>query len=160
MLSQLGFGVGLVLVAPLDDMVEAKRLVVALLATLCLSLLGVSLAPELLSLGVASALVGACATAVQIIVPVAAATAPDGRRAHFVSIVFTGTLVGILSARIVSGALSEWLSWRILFGFSPSDRRDDVRCRVRRASQTVRSPPQFLLRLSLRPLGNTSDFRR
>jgi predicted MFS family arabinose efflux permease len=118
MLSQLGFGVGLVLVAPLGDMVEAKRLVVALLAALCLSLLGVSLAPGLLPLGVASALVGACATAVQIIVPVAAATAPDGRRAHVVSIVFTGTLVGILSARIVSGVLSEWLSWRILFGFS------------------------------------------
>jgi predicted MFS family arabinose efflux permease len=118
LLSQLGFGIGLVLVAPLGDMIEAKRLILALLAALSVSLIGASLAPGLFTLGIASALIGACATAVQIIVPVAAATAPEGRRAHVVSIVFTGTLVGILLARIVSGTLSQWLSWRILFGFS------------------------------------------
>ncbi|WP_398471577.1 hypothetical protein [Tardiphaga sp.] len=77
LLSQFGFGIGLILITPLGDMIDAKRLVGTLLAALSASLLGAALSPGLISLAIASALVGACATAVQIIVPLAAATAPD-----------------------------------------------------------------------------------
>ena len=39
-------------------------------------------------------------------------------RGKTVGTIFTGILIGILAARVFSGAIAEWLSWRWVYGFS------------------------------------------
>ncbi|MDR6936257.1 MFS transporter [Luteibacter sp. 3190] len=119
-LSQAGFAIGLVFVAPLGDLIDRKRLVIALEAMLCVALLALGVAPTLLAVYVAAFLTGVCATAVQVIVPLAATLAPPERRGHVVSQVFTGTLTGILSARIVAGLVAASWGWRAIFELSAS----------------------------------------
>jgi len=64
-----------------------------------------------------SFLIGCLAVATQVLVPMAAAmTVKD--KGKVVGIVFTGVVVGILGARIFSGYIAEWLSWRYVYGLS------------------------------------------
>lgn len=75
-------------------------------------------ASDLAYIYLASVLVGAASMAVQIVVPMAAGLADKDRKGHIVSIVFTGTLTGILTARIVSGYVAKWFGWRWVYGGS------------------------------------------
>jgi Major Facilitator Superfamily len=70
--TQLGFAAGLLLLVPLGDRFDRRRLILIQLAALTLSLAAAALAPEAWSLVVASALVGGTASVAQQIVPFAA----------------------------------------------------------------------------------------
>src|ERR1700723_345516 len=70
--TQLGFAVGVVLLVPLGDRVDRRRLILIQFVALALSLAGAALAPDGWSLVIASALVGVTATVAQQIVPLAA----------------------------------------------------------------------------------------
>jgi predicted MFS family arabinose efflux permease len=63
----------------------------------------------------ASALMGAFAAVVQVIVPMAASLSPVADRGWAVGIVFSGLLVGVLGARSVGGILGGYIGWRILY---------------------------------------------
>lgn len=117
-LTQFGYGLGLFLLTPLGDMIDRKKLVVVLETLLCAVLIGVTLVAGLVGLYVASFLIGLLAVSVQIVMPMAAALAPKEKTGTAVSTVFTGALVGILLARVVSGAIAEWFGWRWVYGLS------------------------------------------
>ena len=51
----------------------------------------------------------------QILLPLAADLAPPERRASAISIVISGLLFGILIARVLSGAIAEFYSWRVVY---------------------------------------------
>ena len=70
--TQLGFAAGLLLLVPLGDRFERRRLILVQLAALTLSLAAAALAPDAWSLVVASALVGVTSSVAQQIVPFAA----------------------------------------------------------------------------------------
>jgi MFS family permease len=65
-----------------------------------------------------SFLIGLLNVSVQIVMPMAAASATRETKGRMVSIVFTGLLIGVLGARIVSGAVAAWLGWRWVYGLS------------------------------------------
>jgi predicted MFS family arabinose efflux permease len=67
---------------------------------------------------VASFFIGLFSVSVQIILPMAAALAASNGKGKVVGTVFTGTLIGILAARIVSGYLADWAGWRSVYGVS------------------------------------------
>lgn len=117
-LTQAGFGLGLFFLAPLGDMVDRKKLVIILELLLGAALILTACVTSFTGIYAASFSVGVCAVAVQIVVPMAATLATPGEKGKFVGIVFTGTLTGILGARIFSGYLTEWLSWRWVYGAS------------------------------------------
>lgn len=54
----------------------------------------------------------------QILLPLAADLAPGERRASAISVVLSGLLFGILVARVVSGVIAEYASWRVVYYFS------------------------------------------
>lgn len=114
-LTQLGYAVGLLLLAPLGDRFDRRRIILAKLGILLLALLGASLAPGLHALLLASLVTGLAATVAQDLVPAAATLAPPAERGRIVGTVMTGLLLGILLSRVVSGLVGELFGWRTLY---------------------------------------------
>ncbi|MGM8931752.1 MFS transporter [Salinicola halophyticus] len=114
-LTQLGYALGILLLIPLGDRVDRRRLIVFKAALLALALLATALAPSIATLLVASLAVGLTATIAQDIVPAAAMLAADRERGKVVGTVMTGLLLGILLSRVVSGVVAEALGWRAMF---------------------------------------------
>jgi len=113
--TQLGYAAGLLLLVPLGDSVERRRLIVA--TTLCavLMLLGVALAPTLGWLTLASFLLGAVSVVPQLAVPFAAHLAAPDQRGRIVGIVMSGLLVGVLLSRTLSGWIGAYAGWRDVY---------------------------------------------
>lgn len=114
-ITQVGYGLGLLLVVPLGDRVDRRRLIVGQSLLSVAALLAVALAPRAAVLLAALAAVGVLAVVTQVLVAYAAAMAPAGERGRTVGIVTSGIIVGILLARAVSGTLSDLFGWRSVY---------------------------------------------
>ncbi|MFT4184475.1 MAG: MFS transporter [Rhizobium sp.] len=114
-LTQIGYGLGLLLIVPLGDLLENRRLVLTLVGLAAVALVGAAFAwsPSLFLL--ASLCIGLASVAVQVLVPFAAHMAPDASRGAVVGNVMSGLLVGIMLARPVASFLSELLSWHAVY---------------------------------------------
>jgi predicted MFS family arabinose efflux permease len=117
-LTQLGYGLGLLLIVPLGDSHERRSLLVLLLLLETGALLGTAFAPTVNWLTVASLAVGFLTVVPQIIIPFAASLASDEQRARIVGTVLSGILIGILLARAVSGFVGAELGWRAMYGIA------------------------------------------
>jgi len=115
MMTQLGYALGILLLAPLGDRYDRRQIILVKTAVLALALLASGLSPNLPALLVASLVIGLAATLAQDIVPAAATLAPAEHRGRIVGTVMTGLLLGILLSRVVSGALAEQTGWRAVF---------------------------------------------
>ena len=114
-LTQLGYALGLLLLAPLGDRFDRRTIILVKSVVLCVALLLTGFAPGLGVLLVASLLVGLFASVAQDIVPVAATLAPPEHRGKAVGTVMTGLLMGILLSRVASGFIAEHFGWRTVF---------------------------------------------
>ncbi|HWK88965.1 MAG TPA: MFS transporter [Longimicrobium sp.] len=114
-LTQLGYALGILLLAPLGDRYDRRRIILAKAAVLCAALLLASAVQSIGPLLAASLAVGMAATLAQDIVPAAAALAPAAHRGKVVGTVMTGLLLGILLSRVVSGFVAEHFGWRVMF---------------------------------------------
>lgn len=114
-LTQLGYAFGILLLAPLGDRYDRKRIVLIKAAALAAALLLAAAAPAIGVLLAASFAIGLSATLAQDIVPAAATLAPPAHRGRIVGTVMTGLLLGILLSRVISGFVAEQLGWRTMF---------------------------------------------
>lgn len=117
-LTQAGYCAGLLLLVPLGDLLENRRLV---LWTLGLALLALLLAASARSAAAflgASLLIGIGSVAVQMLVPIAAHLAPDASRGRVVGTVVSGLLTGIMLARPTASLIASLLGWRAVFWLS------------------------------------------
>jgi predicted MFS family arabinose efflux permease len=114
-LAQAGYALGLLLLLPLADMVERRRLVVVLSVATAggLVVLGTAVSGTV-ALAAAGA-VGTVTVLAQVLVPFAASLAGDHERGRVVGTVMSGLLVGILLARTVAGALAALGTWRVVY---------------------------------------------
>lgn len=116
-LAQAGYGLGLFFLTPLGDKINRKKLILALMAALVAVLIGITFVQNFFWLCIFSLLTGLLSVAAQVILPMAASM-DSKNRGRNVGIIFTGILVGILAARVVSGFIAEWLNWRYVYGIS------------------------------------------
>lgn len=116
-LAQAGYGLGLFFLTPLGDKTDRKKLILALMGLLVAVLIGTTFVQNFFWLCAFSLLTGLLSVAAQVILPMAAGMDPENRGRN-VGIIFTGVLVGILSARVFSGLIGEWLGWRWVYGIS------------------------------------------
>lgn len=117
-LTQIGYGLGLLLLVPLGDRLENRRLIVGLLGLAALSLAALSFAPSASLFFAATLAVGLCSVAAQILVPFAASLAPAESRGRVVGNVMSGLLAGILLARPVASMTAHWFGWRAIYAVS------------------------------------------
>jgi len=117
-LTQLGYGAGLVLLVPLADLVENRRLICLTLSGMVVGLIGAAVAPNAGAFLAASLVIGLGAVGAQILVPFAANLATEATRGRVVGNVMAGLLAGIMLARPVSSFVSHQFGWRAIFGVS------------------------------------------
>ncbi|MBS0345353.1 MAG: MFS transporter [Proteobacteria bacterium] len=114
-LTQLGYALGILLLAPLGDRHDRRRIILGKSVLLVLALLAAGLAGDFGAFLLASLAIGLTATLAQDFVPAAASLAPEQSRGRIVGTVMTGLLMGILLSRVVSGLVAEYWGWRAMF---------------------------------------------
>ncbi len=117
-LTQLGYGTGLLLLVPLADVVENRRLITFAMAGAVIGLVGITLSDSAATFLAASFLVGTCAVAAQVLVPLASHLVPEATRGKVVGNIMAGLLAGIMLARPFSSMVAAAFEWRAVFGIS------------------------------------------
>jgi predicted MFS family arabinose efflux permease len=113
--TQVGYAAGMPLFIPLGDIVERRRLVVALFTAAASALTLAACAQTLPVLLAASFLIGLTSVIAQVMIPLAAELAPAAGQGRTIGTVLSGVLLGILLARTVSGVVARFLGWRAMF---------------------------------------------
>ncbi|NVZ28298.1 MFS transporter [Pseudomonas gingeri] len=114
-LTQVGYGLGLLLLVPLGDLLDRRRLIVGQMLVSVLALLLSALAPDSFWLLLGMGLVGLLAVVTQTLVAYAAQLAAAGERGKVVGTVTSGIVVGLLLARSVSGGMADLAGWRSVY---------------------------------------------
>ena len=117
-LTQIGYVIGLLLIVPLADLVENRKLILAMVGLSMLAVVGAALADNAALFLIASLLIGVGAVAVQVIVPLAAHLASEERRGQVVGNVMSGLMFGIMLARPVASFIADLYGWHAVFVFS------------------------------------------
>jgi predicted MFS family arabinose efflux permease len=113
--ANVGYVVGLVLLVPLGDLLERRRLVTVMLLAAGAVALGCAVAPGLPVLALALAGLAMLSVCAQILIPLAATLAGPDERGRVVGFVTSGLLIGTLSARTVSGFAAGLAGFRLVF---------------------------------------------
>lgn len=113
--SQAGYALGLLLIVPLGDVIDRRRLAVALFLSTSLFLTVSALAPSGPVLLAGTILAALTSVGAQVVVAHAAALATAETRGRAVATVMSGVLLGGLLARTAAGGLSELGGWRTVY---------------------------------------------
>lgn len=114
-LTQVGYGLGLLLLVPLGDLLNRRRLIVGQTLLSVVALLVVALAPSSTWLLLGMACCGLLAVVTQVLVAYAANLAAPHERGRVVGMVTSGVVIGILLARTVSGSMADLAGWRSVY---------------------------------------------
>lgn len=115
--AQLSYALGLLLLVPLGDMFERKKLIVVMALLSAAGMVLTALASNLALVLLGTALTGMFSVVAQILLPFSATLAAPAERGKVVGHVMTGLLLGILLARTVAGYLSAIGGWQIVYWF-------------------------------------------
>lgn len=113
-LIQIGYTSGLLLVVPLGDKLNRRTLIISSLILVGIALAIIATAPTITILSIAGFVMGITAVAPQLIIPYAAAMAPENERGKIVGNVLTGLFIGVLLARTIGGWVGAFYGWRIM----------------------------------------------
>jgi predicted MFS family arabinose efflux permease len=113
--TQLGYGLGLLLLVPLGDILDRRRLIVTHTVLASAALLAIAQARTAPIMFAAFAAVGLLAVVTQILVAHTALLAGPAERGRVVGLVTSGVITGILLARTISGILADQLGWRAVY---------------------------------------------
>lgn len=113
--TQVGYAAGILLLVPLGDVLDRRRFVPVMLLASAAALLLCALAPSVGVLLFTLGLLGLTTISGQVLSPLAGDLASEAHRGRVVATVGTGTLVGILAARTISGFVAGAAGWRTLF---------------------------------------------
>ncbi|MGV1764238.1 MFS transporter [Rhizobium rhizogenes] len=113
--TQVGYGLGLILLVPIGDLIDRRRMVITQSLLSVAALIAIGFASSGNMLLVAMAVMGLLAVVTQAFVAYAASLAPPAERGHIVGVVTSGIVLGILLARTVAGTLTDLSGWRTVY---------------------------------------------
>ncbi|ELI8021605.1 MFS transporter [Yersinia enterocolitica] len=114
-LTQIGYALGILLLAPLGDRHDRRIIILLKGILLTAALLFSGFVPGINALLVTSFVIGIAVTMAQDIVPASATLVSAAQRGKTVGTVMTGLLLGILLSRVLSGFVAEYFGWRSLY---------------------------------------------
>lgn len=114
-LTLLGYALGQLLLVPLVDLVENKRLILRTLGCAILAALGTALAPTPLLLLLATFILGASCAVIQMMVPLVASMVAPASRGQAIGEVMSGLMIGILLSRPAASLIADLWSWRAYY---------------------------------------------
>jgi predicted MFS family arabinose efflux permease len=117
-LTQIGYGLGLLFIVPLGDILENRRLVLTLIGACAVSLAATALVRNASLFLAAAAAIGFTSVTVQILVPWSAHLATEANRGRVVGNVMSGLIIGIMMARPVSSFVASLWGWHAIYGLS------------------------------------------
>jgi predicted MFS family arabinose efflux permease len=117
-MAQLGYGAGLLLIVPLGDLIESRRLVTSVIAVDAVALAAAALSRHPVPFFAAALAVGFSSVAVQILIPYAGHLAPERIRGQVVGNVTSGLMIGIMLARPASSFIASLSSWHVVYWMS------------------------------------------
>ncbi|MDN7143164.1 MFS transporter [Pseudomonas sp. JQ170] len=113
--TQVGYALGLLLIVPLGDRVNRKRLILTQVILSAVALAAVGASQQWLTLLGAMIVMGVLAVVVQVLVAYAAVLATPVQRGQAVGTVTSGIVLGILLARFTSGLIADLAGWRAVY---------------------------------------------
>lgn len=113
--GQFGYLAGLLLLVPLGDVVDRRRLIAAHLAVTAAAMILTATASIAWQAFAGLAAAGVFAVVVQTVVAYTATVSPPAERGRNIGVVTSGVVVGILGARVATGALAEVWGWRSVY---------------------------------------------
>ncbi len=113
--TQVGYAAGILLLVPLGDVLDRRRLIPVMMLCAAAALTACALAPSMGVLLVASTALGLTTVSGQILTPLAGDMADDSNRGQVVGTVVSGILIGILVSRTISGLVADAAGWRAIY---------------------------------------------
>ncbi|KAK1535849.1 major facilitator superfamily transporter [Colletotrichum paranaense] len=117
-LMQAGYAAGLLFICPLGDMLRRRPFILGLIWVTAMLWLGLCLTNSFQAFLGLSFIVGATTVTPQLMLPLVADMAPPERKASSLSITTSGLMLGMLIARLLSGIVANYTSWRNIYWFS------------------------------------------
>jgi predicted MFS family arabinose efflux permease len=114
-LTQIGYACGLLLVVPLGDFLEIRRLMVVTLSLGATTLLLTSFARSAPLFLIACFIIGLTSVTTHMAVPLAAHLADPKKRGRQVATIVSGLLTGILFGRPIASLIASAIGWRMVF---------------------------------------------
>ncbi|KAK9786704.1 putative Major facilitator superfamily domain-containing protein [Seiridium cardinale] len=114
-LSQAGYAVGLLFLCPLGDKLRRRPFVLSLIWLTATVWLGLCLTNNFNAFVALSFICGVGTVTPQLMLPLVGDLAPAHKRAGSLSIVVSGLALGMLIARLLSGILANFTSWRNIY---------------------------------------------
>lgn len=114
--TQVGCGLALLLLVPLGDRMDRRRLMLLQLGALVLALIGVAIAATPVTLLAGMLAVGLLGTAMtQGLIAYAATAAAPEERGRIVGTTQGGVVIGLLLARVLAGFIADLGGWRMVY---------------------------------------------
>jgi predicted MFS family arabinose efflux permease len=113
--TQIGYAVGSLLIVPLGDLLNRRRLIPFMLLCAAVVLIACAFAPGIGVLAGTLVLLGITTVSGQLLTPLAGDLADDADRGRVVGTVVSGLLIGILVSRTVSGLIAGAAGWRTIY---------------------------------------------
>ncbi|RMZ72871.1 dityrosine transporter [Pyrenophora seminiperda CCB06] len=112
---QAGYAAGLLFLCPLGDLLPRRPFVCGLVLLTAGLWLILCLTSSLALFTAISFLVSITTVTPQLMLPLVADLAPPHRRAAALSVVVSGLMLGVLVARVLSGTISNFVTWRAVY---------------------------------------------
>ncbi|EMC92733.1 hypothetical protein BAUCODRAFT_37638 [Baudoinia panamericana UAMH 10762] len=117
-LAQAGYATGLLFLCPLGDMLERRPFVLTLVFFTAAMSIGLAVTKSLAVFEAIQFITAVSTVTPQLMLPLVGDLAPPKRRAAAMSIVVSGLMLGILLARLLSGIMTQYVSWRYVYWLS------------------------------------------
>ncbi|KAI1848883.1 hypothetical protein JX266_005311 [Neoarthrinium moseri] len=117
-IMQAGYAGGLLFVIPIGDIVRRRPMIIGLIFSTSMLWLGLTLTNSFSVFLGLSFVVGVLTVTPQLMFPLVVQYAPRRHRATMISIVMSGIVFGMLIARLLSGIVTQYSSWRSVYWMS------------------------------------------
>jgi predicted MFS family arabinose efflux permease len=117
-LTQVGYAIGVLLLVPLGDVRDRRRLITTVMLAAAVALVLCAVAPSFGLLLVAITALGLTTVGGQLLLPLAGDLASEAERGRIVGTVASGVITGIILSRTISGLLADAAGWRWVYALA------------------------------------------